>query len=269
MAFLERAKSMYEQQEVVRAATILAEGLKRDPAQVQALEWLMELYVHELPSPGLERELLCILEQQANGQELFELMERELEGEAGEDKLHALRKVMQRERITLRHQPPATATGPLSLPTPTSPPPRELELRTGVTAEPHEGPEEDWDALATGDADTRAPATAADRRSPDPHPREDAGSRRTAPADHEALSRINRALPPLQDDQDADDLAGPWEGTPEEDSRWRPLMMLGVFVALALMVFALAMSFLRGTRATDAPGAADEVAPAVEETTEP
>ena len=74
MAFLERAKSMHARGETARAAMILAQGLKREPQDADAVEWLLHLYVEEIPSPGMERELLQILCQQPNGRYLLDVV---------------------------------------------------------------------------------------------------------------------------------------------------------------------------------------------------
>lgn len=97
MAFLERARSMYERGDVVRASVTLAEGLKRQPDHAEAVEWLLHLYVEELPKPGLESELLRILEAQEGGEQLLQLVLAELREFGAHEKYAALTQVLERE----------------------------------------------------------------------------------------------------------------------------------------------------------------------------
>lgn len=107
MSFLRRAKSMHERGDAVRAAIILTEGLKRDPSDGEALEWLLHLYVEELPNPGIEAELVRILAAQPNGSELYRIVESEL-GELGHGaKLKALERVGGREAVLPKVELPA------------------------------------------------------------------------------------------------------------------------------------------------------------------
>ncbi|MCB9507539.1 MAG: hypothetical protein H6700_07040 [Myxococcales bacterium] len=101
MAFLERAKSMHARGETARAAMILAQGLKREPQDAEAVEWLLHLYVEEIPSPGMERELLQILCQQPNGRYLLDVVRAELEETGNHEKLKALDKTQAREGVLL------------------------------------------------------------------------------------------------------------------------------------------------------------------------
>ncbi len=117
MSFLQRAKSMHERGDAVRAAFILAEGLKREPDHGEALEWLLHLYVEELPNPGIERELLHILMAQRNGHELYDIVEAELEELGRHEKLDALHRTAQREGISFDApppEPPPVARAPLA-----------------------------------------------------------------------------------------------------------------------------------------------------------
>lgn len=111
MAFLERAKSMHERGETVRAAVVLAEGLKREPDAIEALEWLLHLYVEEIPNPGMEREILQILELQPNGTELLALVVAELEEMGADEKIDALERVRERDNL-LPDEPPEEHVDP-------------------------------------------------------------------------------------------------------------------------------------------------------------
>ncbi|TVR03136.1 MAG: hypothetical protein EA398_06380 [Deltaproteobacteria bacterium] len=105
MSFLDRAKSMHERGDTARAAVVLAEGLKREPGEVEALEWLLHLYVEEIENTGIEREILRILELQTNGLELYALVVAELEAFGADDKLDALERVRSRDGLLPEPEP--------------------------------------------------------------------------------------------------------------------------------------------------------------------
>ena len=105
MGFVDRAKSMHARGDAVRAAVILAQGLKRDPKDAEAVGWLLHLYVEELPNPGIEADLLQVLSMQPNGADLLAIVRAELD-ELG---LHAKRKALDK---TLDHTPLQFASGP-------------------------------------------------------------------------------------------------------------------------------------------------------------
>lgn len=90
--YLERAKRIHTRGDVVSSAFLLVDGLKRDPHNAEALEWLMHLYVREMPRPGVEQDLLLILHQQPNGGLLFSKICARLEEGGGATKLEAMRR---------------------------------------------------------------------------------------------------------------------------------------------------------------------------------
>ena len=106
MGYLQRAKSMHDRGEAVRAAILLAEGLKRDHQNSEALEYLLHLYVEEIPNPGMEKALLRVLDMQPNGLELFEIIEAELREMGRDAKVDALHEVRGLEGF-LEEPPPA------------------------------------------------------------------------------------------------------------------------------------------------------------------
>jgi tetratricopeptide (TPR) repeat protein len=64
MDFEERARKAHRRGQLVRAAVLLAEGLKRHPERVDALDFLTNLFANELASPGLEQDLVDAMAQQ-------------------------------------------------------------------------------------------------------------------------------------------------------------------------------------------------------------
>lgn len=143
MGFVERAKSMHARGEAVRASVILAQGLKRDPSDVEAVEWLLHMYVDELPTPGIEKDVLQVLERQPNGAYLLDLVRAELEEVDGYEKLHALDKTLAQGRFVLRDvrepDPEPVAAAPAPAPSDTPPPTPEPAAVAGRG--------ENWDAF--------------------------------------------------------------------------------------------------------------------------
>ena len=66
MTYLERARLLHGKGEIVNAAIVLAEGLKRDRNNADAMEWFVALYVREVPNPGLETDVISVLAVQDN-----------------------------------------------------------------------------------------------------------------------------------------------------------------------------------------------------------
>lgn len=133
MGYVDRAKSMYARGDSVRAANILAQGLKRDPSDVEAVEWLLHLYVEEVPNPGMEAEVLQVLAGQRNGGELLEIVEAELAELGAADKLKAIDKVRQLQGIRFPSTAPVAAPGPEpARPAPSPEAPRPTDSRRAV-----------------------------------------------------------------------------------------------------------------------------------------
>lgn len=265
MAFFHRAKSMYDRGEVVRAATILAEGLKREPTNVEALEWLLHLYVKEIPNPGLEIEVIKILAAQGNGLDLLELVQDELEAARLFDKIKALDNVRRREGLLLELPHPSAGKGSKGPAFPRSAD-AASHSEPDEDHEDHEGHEDDKVAFAAfmsaakGGAQTQEQTseswksfadptdeiaqlqarTPAARKTPLPSPAiADRGVDRSA-------SRTTRPLPPLDDASDERDDEGDG-GVPDAPRPVMAWVMVGV--ATALLALALVMAFMRNAEA--------------------
>jgi len=97
MTYLERARLLHGKGEIVNAAIVLAEGLKRDRNNADAMEWFVSLYVREVPNPGLETDVISVLAVQDNAANLLSLIESDLISAGAESKLSALRKARSRD----------------------------------------------------------------------------------------------------------------------------------------------------------------------------
>lgn len=74
MDFEERARKAHRRGQLVRAAVLLAEGLKRHPERVDALDFLTNLFANELQSPGLEQDLVDALAAQDDRRERIDFI---------------------------------------------------------------------------------------------------------------------------------------------------------------------------------------------------
>lgn len=97
MTYLDRARLLHGKGEVVNAAIVLAEGLKRDRNNADAMEWFISLYVREIPNPGLETDIIAVIAVQDNATNLLTLIESDLISVGAEAKLSALRKARNRD----------------------------------------------------------------------------------------------------------------------------------------------------------------------------
>jgi hypothetical protein len=148
--YFDRAKRIYSRGDVVSTAFVLAEGLRRDVGNSEALEWLMHIYVREVDRTGIERDLVRILHQQPNGGLLLTKIRERLEEQGSETKLEALRRVVIIEGEPRDVSAPAPNAAPdvpeeapelrPALPTPLPLPPQ------GEAAEPTG---ENWGAFAS------------------------------------------------------------------------------------------------------------------------
>ena len=109
MGFVDRAKSMHARGDAVRAAVILAQGLKRDPKDGEAVGWLLHLYVEELPNPGIEADLLQVLSLQPNGADLLAIVRAELNELGLREKSKALDKSLELAPLHFASGPPPSA----------------------------------------------------------------------------------------------------------------------------------------------------------------
>ncbi len=197
---------MHARGDAVRAAVILAQGLKREPRDSEAVGWLLHLYVEELPNPGIESDLLKVLSLQPNGADLLAIVRAEL-GELGSgEKLKAIDK-------TLDHSPMRfTSSGP-----PEPEPPPQTQAPTPHGAHSNDAPRsefvsqadtqdggESWAAfdspfdhtgrIPTGSAEPAEEPPAAEPSSPQETPRQEAPSREPQLADEELSASIDLAL---------------------------------------------------------------------------
>ena len=99
MAFMDRARSLYQRGDAVRAAFVLAEGIKRNPHNEEAVHRFLQIYVEDLEQPGLEQELVRVVKLQPNASELLELVCAELRSRQQFSRLTFLNRVTKlRER---------------------------------------------------------------------------------------------------------------------------------------------------------------------------
>ncbi|MFT4703006.1 MAG: hypothetical protein ACI81R_000694 [Bradymonadia bacterium] len=123
MGFVERARSAHDRGDVNAAVVTLASGLRRRPDHEDAVDWFLDLYLEEVQNTGLERELLRVLEQRADGYNRYESLVAELEHLERFDKVDALEIALERTDIKLRRASApqvlmATPAAPLSEGTP-------------------------------------------------------------------------------------------------------------------------------------------------------
>ena len=120
MTYLDRARLLHGKGETVNAAIVLAEGLKRDRNNADAMEWFIALYVREVANPGLETDVIAVLAVQDNAANLLSLIESDLISAGADAKLSALRKARSRDpqlsgaapAVAQPEAPPAPATPP-------------------------------------------------------------------------------------------------------------------------------------------------------------
>lgn len=110
MSYLSRAQSFVERGEIMRAFFQLVNGLKRNPDDEPALDLLVDLYIREFESPGVERDLLIVLERVPHGIDLYEVIYASLEKSGDDRRLKSL--VQTRERENLLPQAVQNAPAP-------------------------------------------------------------------------------------------------------------------------------------------------------------
>ncbi len=259
MSFLDRAKNLYSRGQAVRAAVLLAEGLKRNPAEAEALEWLLDLYVRELPASGIEAELIQILANQPNGRVLYEVVENALESSGAYDKLKALDDSRKRANVLHDDQDEAPVTpdraaqpGPASLSPDTTPSVAEPEEPAEYADHDDIGPpprRDDWDALDREAMASIRVAIEDDSAKVVPERDRDERSRESnepaessAPSSVAPPSGLSRILPPLDDVND--DLAGLGIGEDEPELDQSGMLRYRGTVAVAVAVIFLGVAFV-------------------------
>lgn len=93
MAFMDRARAFYQRGDAVRAAFVLAEGVKRHPHHEEGLHQFLRIYVEDLERTGLEQEVIRVLGTQPNGDELLDIVVTELRSRSQFDRVTALERV--------------------------------------------------------------------------------------------------------------------------------------------------------------------------------
>lgn len=99
MSYLSRAQSFVERGEIMRAFYQLVNGLQRNPRDEHALDLLVDLYIREFQSPGVERDLLLVLEIVPQGIDLYEMIYASLEKSGDERRLKSLIQTREREQL--------------------------------------------------------------------------------------------------------------------------------------------------------------------------
>lgn len=99
MSYLSRAQSFVERGEIMRAFYQLVNGLQRNPRDEHALDLLVDLYIREFQSPGVERDLLLVLEIVPQGIDLYEMIYASLEKSGDERRLKSLIQTREREHL--------------------------------------------------------------------------------------------------------------------------------------------------------------------------
>jgi hypothetical protein len=277
MSFFDRAKNLYNRGEAVRAAVLLAEGLKRNPGEADALEWLLDLYVRELPTSGIESELIQILANQPNGRVLYEVVENALETSGAYDKLKALDDCRRRAGVLPEvddSQPAASPAAPQSAgPTAASDVPPGADGPGRPDADPPsdsaKASNDDWSALdpqsmatPSSSGNSTSGVTAPTGSSPRAHFAEPESESAAGFASEEPQSGLSRVLPPLDDV--SDDLIGLGIGEDEPDVASRGLLSyvspftIAVAVALILLATAFVVAFNSGSNASGADAGGPE-----------
>lgn len=134
---------MHSRGDAVRAAVILAQGLKREPTDVEAVGWLLHLYVEELPNPGIEADLLQVLALQPNGADLLAIVRAELDELALDEKSRALEKTLEHTPLAFHSAPPAEPPSPTTEAPAERPPSPSSELHEPAPS----ANRENWDSF--------------------------------------------------------------------------------------------------------------------------
>lgn len=103
MSYLSRAQSFVERGEIMRAFYQLVNGLQRNPSDEPALDLLVDLYIREFHSPGVERDLLLVLETVPQGIDIYEMIFASLEKSGDDRRLKSLVQTKERENLLQTH----------------------------------------------------------------------------------------------------------------------------------------------------------------------
>lgn len=105
MSYLSRAESMVDRGQTMRAFFVLVNGLRQNPNDEHALNLLVDLYIRDIDSPGVETELLQVLQVVPNGLDIYEMIHASLEQSGDDRRLKSL--LQHRERQGLLPDLPA------------------------------------------------------------------------------------------------------------------------------------------------------------------
>lgn len=117
MSYLSRAQSFVDRGEIMRAFYQLVDGLQRNPHDERALDLLVDLYIGDFDSPGVERDLLVVLGVVPQGIDIYEMVYASLEQSGDERRLKSLVQTREREGL-LQPESEANHLGPHESSTP-------------------------------------------------------------------------------------------------------------------------------------------------------
>lgn len=198
MNFVERAHSLYEQQKTFEACITLSNGLKHHPHEEDALDWFLRMYCEEIPRPGLEADVLRILQKRADGADRFENLCAELEHLGAEEKYEALFDAVERHGIRFRRPTgPSSAIASGEAPLSSAPAGAGGETSDASGAAPalpgpaSSGTSERWDRFSSplDEADAAVP-DAAPAATPEPEQAEDVAAEPTPETPAEGSERF-------------------------------------------------------------------------------
>lgn len=106
MSYFPRAESLLQRGEIMRAFYVLVNGLRNDPSDEIALNMMVDIYIAEIDSPGLEADLLGVLVLMPNGFDIYEMIEATLEQSGDSRRLKSLLQFRQREQLWTHDPPP-------------------------------------------------------------------------------------------------------------------------------------------------------------------
>ncbi len=98
-SYLSRAKSLSERREPMRAFYQLVNGLRKNPRDEQALEMLVDIYIRDIETPGVEQDLLKTLSIVPEGASLCEMIENTLEKSEDHRRLKSLLQTKEEQHL--------------------------------------------------------------------------------------------------------------------------------------------------------------------------
>ncbi|QDG54348.1 tetratricopeptide repeat protein [Persicimonas caeni] len=161
--FEQRAQKALDRGQPVRSAVLLIEGLKRQPDERAALDFLIDLYVDELTSAGLEYDLTGVLVLQSDSEQLFRDILRRLDPAGKASMGRELVRAANEHGYDLTWPPaPEPAPAPTAEPMP--------EPRPPAQTEPYSSPEPELEPAITEPTPEPEPERAPVELQPEPEP---------------------------------------------------------------------------------------------------